>query len=411
MAAKATEASLHQLLSMKIGLLREEKTPPDFRVPLTPRQCAGIVDRFPLSVIVQPSQVRCFTDEMYRQLGIPVQEDLTECDVLLGIKEMPVECLLPGKVYCFFSHTIKRQSYNRELLRHILELGITLVDYETVTDEQGQRLLAFGQLAGLVGAHNALWTFGKRTGAFALKRMFEYRDPEELQLAYSGLSLPAAKVVLTGTGRVGKGARQSLRNMGLQLVDPEAFLHQTFNKAVFTQLTPQHYVRRRDGAAFNNRDFYAAPALFRGHFQPFFERGDLMINGINWNPKGPAFFSRADMRSASFKFQVIADISCDIAPNGSIPATLRATTIQDPVMGFDPITGREIEPYRSNGIDVMSIDNLPSEVPARASEVFGELLIQHLIPELIRSDSQMIERATIVKAGRLMERFEYLSFR
>ena len=393
---------------MKIGLLREEKVPRDFRVALSPAQCAEVVKQFGVAVVVQPSPHRCFSDEEYAEAGFALREDLSDCDVLLGIKEVPPELLLEGKTYFFFSHTIKGQPANRPLLREVLQRRVTLIDYETVTDERGRRLIAFGTFAGKVGAHNALWTYGQRTGAYALPRMTSYRRYEEPVADYGHMRFPPVRIVLTGTGRVGQGASAGLQNMGIRQVTPEAFLDRQFPGPVFTQLTPQYYVKHRRGEPFTNADFYAAPEAFANNFRPFFECSDLMINGINWQPAAPHFFSPGDMRLPSFRIRVIADISCDVAPAGSIPATLRATTITDPVMGYDPATGKETLPYQADCIDVMSIDNLPSELPGSASTSFGRQLMQYLFPELSRRESAILERATIAEGGRLTTAFRYL---
>ena len=394
---------------MKIGLLREEKVPRDYRVALSPAQCAEVMEQFKLEIVVQPSPHRCFPDQEYAKAGLLLQEDLADCDVLIGIKEVPAELLLEGKTYFFFSHTIKGQAANRPLLREVLQRRITLIDYETIKDERGRRLLAFGYFAGKVGAHNALWSYGRRMGNFTLPRMQGYPTYEEAVTEYGRVMFPPVRIVLTGTGRVGQGASAGLQNMGIRQVTPEDYLSRQFPGAVFTQLTPRYYVKRPDNMPFTNADFYAAPEQYESNFRPFYESSDLMINGINWNPAAPHFFSRKEMNLPTFRIRVIADISCDVAPAGSIPATLRATTIKDPVMGYDPATGRETLPHQTDCIDVMSIDNLPSELPASASKSFGRQLIQYLFPELIRPESGLLERATIAKEGVLQAGFRYLS--
>ncbi|MEM1217680.1 MAG: NAD(P)-dependent oxidoreductase [Bacteroidota bacterium] len=230
---------------MKLGLIREGKTPPDSRVPLSPQQVKQILDTRPCEIVIQPSPTRCYSDQEYRDLGLTIQEDLSDCNVLLGVKEVPIDQLIADKTYFFFSHTIKEQAYNRPLLQSILQKNIRLIDYEVLTDEEGKRLIAFGRFAGMVGAHNALYTYGQRTGAFALKRMKDCYDYAEAKSIYQNMEWPALKIVLTGTGRVGSGAAEVLNDMGIRSVTPEAFLRDSFNEPVFTQLHVNHLRKKR----------------------------------------------------------------------------------------------------------------------------------------------------------------------
>lgn len=393
---------------MKIGIIREGKVPPDSRVPLTPEQCAEVAREFPVDIVVEPFPGRCYPDERYLRTGIRLAEDLSGQDILLGVKEVPVSQLIPGKTYFFFSHTIKEQPYNRNLLRAILEKNIRLVDYEVLTDEQGKRLIAFGRFAGMVGAHNAILAYGRRTGAFRLKRMKDCLDYAEAKMTYREMHWPAMKVVLTGSGRVSSGAAAVLEDMGIRRVSPEEFLAAEFSEAVFTQLDCLHYAARKDGGPFTKEEFYRHPEQFNSAFQPYYQTAGLMINGIFWNKKAPAFFTREEMCRPDFRIQVIGDVTCDIAPVSSIPSTLRASTIENPVYGYDPATGAETAPYQASSVDVMAIDNLPNELPRDASKAFGAQFIQHIIPELLKERSEMIERATIAENGRLGRHFQYL---
>lgn len=393
---------------MKIGLIREGKVPPDTRVPLSPEQCTQIVRQFPVELVVEPSPIRCFPDEAYRQQGIPLQENLSDCDILMGVKEVPVQKLIPNKTYFFFSHTIKQQAYNRGMLRAILDKGIRLVDYEVLTDEQGRRLIAFGKFAGMVGAHNGLWAYGERTGLFHLKRMKDCLDYADAQKQYLNLNLPPMKIVLTGTGRVASGAALVLRDMGIRQVSPAEFLRLQFDEPVFTQLGSSDYVAAKDGSPYNRREYHHHPENFRSIFRPYYQVAALLIHGIFWDNRGPAFFTKEEMRSPDFNIQVIADVTCDVAPLTSIPSTLRASSIAQPVYGYDPLTEQETAPCQSHAIDVMAIDNLPSELPRDASREFGGQFIRHILPELFRENSPMIERATIADKGELGPHFRYL---
>lgn len=393
---------------MKIGIIREGKIPPDSRVPLTPAQCVEMSKKG-VELVVQPSANRCYSDEEYSSEGISLQEDMQDCDILLGVKEVPIEDLIAKKTYFFFSHTIKEQAYNRRLLQAILEKEIRLIDYEVLTDENGNRVIAFGKFAGMVGAHNALWTFGKRTGAFELPRMKDMRDYAAAKAMYKTMRWPAVKIVLTGTGRVGKGSAQVLDDMGIKKVSPEAFINEDFDEAVYTQLHCDHYVTKKDGTSFTSEEFHQNPEDFVSIFSPFSKRADIMINGIYWDIKAPAFFSVEEMKESDFSIEVIADVTCDIAPLSSIPSTLKASTIADPVFGFDPETGAETDPFRENVVDMMTIDNLPNELPRDASEAFGKQFMEYVFDALLKNEaSPMLERATITRAGKLTEGYAYL---
>lgn len=394
---------------MKIGIIREGKNPPDARVPLTPMQCANLIHQKRLNLVVQTSPIRCYKDEEYSSLDVPVVADVADCDILLGVKEVPINQLIPNKTYLFFSHTIKKQAYNQQLLKNILAKNITLIDYEVLTNEKGQRVIAFGHFAGMVGAYNGLYTYGKRTETFDLKRMYQCHDYEEAAQQFKDLKLPPIKIVLTGTGRVAGGAVQVLKDMSIPQISPKVFLQKEFDHAVFTQLDCHHYVQRKNGADFNLHHFFKEPDQYKSIFAPYTKSADLMINGIYWDNKAPAFFTKQEMAAPSFKLKVIADVTCDIAPVSSIPSTLRATTIPDPVFGYDPKTTTETSPYQSNVIDMMTIDNLPNELPRDASKAFGEQFISSVLDDLLNPQSNGVtHRGTIAKRGKLTKLFSYL---
>ncbi|MEL7123801.1 MAG: NAD(P)-dependent oxidoreductase [Bacteroidota bacterium] len=394
---------------MIIGIIREGKVPPDSRVPLSPEQCQQIQENHPdVTIKVEPSPGRCFPDSAYEAAGIQLTTDLSDCDLLMGVKEVPIDQLIPNKTYCFFSHTIKAQAYNRKLLLAIMEKNIRLIDYEVLTDDKGKRLIAFGRFAGMVGAHNALYTYGKRSRLFELKRMKDMYDYAEAQAAYKQYKWPNIKIVLTGTGRVGKGAAEVLRDMGIREVTPEAFLKEEFDEAVFTQLRVPYYIKSKDGQPFETKDYYSSPEDFVSNFKPFTEISDIMINGIFWDNKAPAFFTKEEMKEETFKIEVIADVTCDIAPISSIPSTLYASTIADPVFGYDPEKEEAVAPYQEEGIDMMTIDNLPNELPRDASRAFGEQFISHILPEFQKVQSDLLDRATIAVDGQLGQHFGYL---
>lgn len=394
---------------MKIGIIREGKTPPDSRVPLSPEACLRAIKKG-VEIKVQPSPGRCFNDKDFAEKGIELTEDLNDCEVLMGVKEVPISQLIADKTYFFFSHTIKAQPYNRKLLLAILEKNIQLIDYEVIKNDKGARVIAFGRFAGMVGAHNALWTYAKRKGNFSLPRMNSLDDYEAAKSVYKQTKFPAIKIVLTGTGRVGNGAAEVLLDMGIKKVSSEDFLLATFDYPVFCQLECADYAQTRNKTPFDKNEFYTFPERYKSQFEPYTMVSDIMINGIYWDSKAPAFFTKEEMRQKDFTIEVIADVTCDIAPEASIPSTLYASTIAEPVFGYDPITEKAVAPFGENVIDVMSIDNLPNEMPKDASMSFGNTFVEVVLDELLKGDdSEMIRKATVTKNGKLGEHFQYLT--
>jgi saccharopine dehydrogenase (NAD+, L-lysine forming) len=395
---------------MKIGLIREGKVPPDKRVPFTPLQTEEIEQLFEdVKMVVQKSDFRCFKDNEYQDLDIAVSETVDHCDILMGIKEVPVAELIADKTYLFFSHTIKKQPYNRKLLQEVLKKNIRLIDYEAIKDRQGNRQVAFGRYAGIVGAYNGLWTYGKRFKTFSLRRAHECFDVNDLKLELRKVSLPNVKIILTGAGRVGKGSMETLDSAGIRKVSAHDFLTKKFDEPVYVQLSSADYHRRKEGGHFNRDEFHKFPERYDSFFRDFTKVADLLLAGAYWNPKAPVLFTREDMMSPDFKIKVIADITCDI--NGSVPSTKKASSIADPIYDYDPSTDSEKPPLSSeNNFTVMAIDNLPCELPRSASEEFGRDLIDRVLPILIGEDKdEIIERATIARYGRLTPHFEYLT--
>jgi saccharopine dehydrogenase (NAD+, L-lysine forming) len=395
---------------MKLGILREGKTPPDNRVPLTPEQCIEVQKKFMhVQVIVQTSNVRCFSDEAYLEKGIPVQEDVSDCDVLLGVKEVPVKDLVPGKIYFFFSHTIKKQQYNRKLIQTLLQKKNQLVDYEVLTDKNGFRIIGFGRFAGLVGAYNGLRALGLRRKIFDLKPAYQCAGLEEMLFQLNLVNLPPVKIAFTGDGRVSNGVLEVLEFMKIRRLSPEQFLETGQpEKPVYTQLLPQDYARRKDGSTFELMHFFKFPEQYENAFLPFASSTDLLIAAAYWDPKAPVLFKADDMKQQDFRISVISDITCDI--EGSIPSTKRASTIAEPFYDYITETGEMEAPFSSEkNITVQAVDNLPNELPNDASRDFGRNLIDKVFPSLFDEDIDgIIERASVTKNGKLTERFSYL---
>ena len=396
---------------MKIGIIRETKSPADSRVCLPPAHCQEILNNnLGIEIFVQSSQTRCYKDEEYKALNIPVVDDVSDCDILLGVKEVKIPTLIPDKTYFFFSHTIKKQPYNKGLLQTVLQNKIQLVDYETLTDENGKRVIAFGRWAGIVGAHNGIKTWGKRKGTFDLKAMNQCFDFEEAKSYYNSLDLKGLKIVLTGTGRVSCGSAEVLDLMGIKKLNAQEFLNYKGTEPVYCMLATEQLFAKDADNSFDN-EFYKNPIGYHSILSPYLKQANLLINGIYWDNKAPALFTKETMKTDDFTIEVIADITCDIAPVASIPSTLKAATIADPVFGYDVNTEKETAPYSATSIDMMTVDNLPNELPRDASADFGNQFIKHVLPELFHNKIDMINRASITtKEGELNHPFyTYLS--
>lgn len=394
---------------IKLGIIREGKVPPDMRVPLTPLEASELLRRFPnLEILVQPSAIRSYSDDEYTAFGLPLTEDMSQCDILMGVKEVPIDQLIPGKKYFFFSHTIKKQPHNRKLLRAILEKRIQLIDYECLTDIEHNRIIGFGRYAGIVGAYNGILGYGKKYDLYHLKPANKCRDRAEMEEELKRVKLPNIKILLTGGGRVANGAIETLSSLKIRKVTPYEFLHNSYREPVYCQLHSKDYHEAKDGSSWNLKDFYSHPEKYISTFLRFTQVTDLLITGHFWDPHQPKLFSREDMRSPSFRISVIADITCDI--DGSVPSTLRASTIADPFYGYNPVTENIDIPFSSHSITVMAVDNLPCELPRDASDDFGKELSERVLPHILGEDSEkMIERASITKDGKLMPAYEYLS--
>ncbi|MBL0341898.1 MAG: alanine dehydrogenase [Bacteroidetes bacterium] len=393
---------------MKIGIIREGKLPQDKRVPFTPDQCRQLLFDFPgTELVVQPSAIRCYSDQEYMDAGILVKEDISDCHYLMGVKEVPLNELIPGKQYSFFSHVIKKQPHNKKLIRGLLDKLITMVDYECLVDVEGNRVIGFGRYAGIVGAYNGLMGYGKMYNLFHLKPANESHDKKELFIGLSKIGIPNIKIIITGGGRVAHGAEETMGAMNIRKVTPYEFLNYSFREPVYTQLHSHDYHESLLKKPFSKYDFYNHPEQFVSTFGKFASKCDVLIHCAYWDPLAPKLFTKKEMCDPRFNISVIADVTCDI--NGSIPSTTQSSTIENKFYGYNPISETIEEPFNPGTITVMAIDNLPCELPRDASEGFGKHLVERVMPEILNGDENgLIERATICKNGKLMPRFEYL---
>ena len=397
--------------TLRVGILRETKNPPDRRVPLTPPQIVTLEELYPnVEFFVQPSDYRCYSNEEYEYLDIPLKEDLRDCDILMGVKEVDKRTFIPGKTYLFFAHVAKKQPHNHEMFKEMAEKKLSFIDYEYLTTKDGQRVVAFGRYAGIVGAYNGLRGRGIKTNRFKLKPAYQCRDLDEMWAGLRLIELKAGlKILITGDGRVSNGALETLSICNIVQVSSEEFLNREFEVPVCCRIGPEHYTRHKKGKKFNFNHFTSNPMEYESTFLPYTRVTDILITGHFWDPRSPVFIGKEDMKKPDFRISVIADISCDI--NGPIASTLRATTISDPFYAYNPhLEIEDTEFSRPSNITVMSIDNLPGELPRDASLDFGKQLMSNVLHDLLSGiNSAMIEKAKILENGSLSPRYAYLN--
>ena len=393
---------------MKFGIIKERKTPPDRRVVFTPDELVRLQAEHPEAEIkVETSDIRVFPDSEYADAGIEVGSDMTDCDVLFGVKEVPVDALIPNKKYFFFSHTIKKQSYNKALLQAILHKNIELYDHETIVDENFKRLIGFGRYAGIVGMYNGIRAFGIKYGLFKLAKAETLEHREDLIVRLKRITLPPVKIIVTGNGKVGNGITEMLDAMKIKKVTVENYLTKNYSDPVYCQITVLDYSKRKDGKPSEKYDFYDHPTEYTSDFERFANVSDIFMAGHFAGNDSPLILSREMLMSNDNKIRVIADVSCDV--DGPIESTIRASTIAEPIYGYLAADHSEVDIFHPSAIVVMAVDNLPCELPKDASEGFGEMFMEHVIPAFFNGDKDgILHRAKMTENGQLTERFKYL---
>ncbi|MCA1919346.1 MAG: NAD(P)-dependent oxidoreductase [Flavobacterium piscis] len=393
---------------MNFGIKKKRKNPPDRRVVFSPNELAKLKQTYHDAVVeVESSDIRIFSDVQYKSMGITVTDDVSGSDVLFGVKEVPVENLTPNKAYFFFSHTIKKQPYNQKLLKAILEKNIDLYDHETIVDDQNRRLIGFGKYAGMVGVYNGIRAFGIKFELFKLPKAETLAGKDALIMHLKRLNLPALKFVLTGTGKVGSGAKEILDAIKVKEITIENYLTKNYAQPVYIQLDVLEYNKRIDGEVIDFRDFVAHPDEYVSDFEKFTKVSDIYFAGHFYATGAPMILTREMLNASDCKLKVVADISCDV--KGPIACTLRSSTIEEPIYGYFPLEDKEVEVFHPAAVVVMAVDNLPCEIPKDASEGFGEQFMEHVIPAFFNGDKDgILQRAKITENGKLTERFAYL---
>ncbi len=396
-------------MPITFALIKERKNPPDRRVVFSPKKCQDVIKRFPdAKIVVESSDIRIFPDQAYRDAGFEVVDDVSSADVMLGVKEVPVDALIPNKKYFFFSHTIKKQPYNRKLLQAILAKNIELYDHETIVDTNKRRLIGFGYYAGLVGAYNGIRALGLRDNLFELPKVETLPDLKAVKAALDKIEIPHIKIVLSGTGKVTRGAKEILDHLHIMEVTDAEYLSRDFDQPVYCLIDVSEYNKRKDRGPFDKEEFYDDPSGYESDFMKYAKVSDMFITGHFYGSGAPYLFTREDAKHPDFKINLVADISCDV--DGPVASTLRASTIADPFYGYDPQTETETAFDAKGAITVMAVDNLPCELPKDASEGFGEMFLEHVIPAFFNGDKDgILERAQMTTVeGILTRRFQYL---
>ncbi len=393
---------------MKLGILRERKARIDNRVALTPKQCMSLLNRYAqLQIAIEPSEIRCFDEDEYVESGVELESDLSDCDVLVGVKEVPIEYLMEDKTYFFFSHTIKKQSYNRGLLQALVDKNIRMIDYEGIVDDTGSRVLGFGHWAGIVGAHNGLLNFGRKMGLFELAPAHSFREYSDMCHYYSLLHLPPMRIATTGSGRVSQGLQEMTARIGAMQLEKEQWKSASSGKIEAAHFPIELLYEDADGG-FDKSDFFEHPEKYRCVFREYVEQFDILLNGLFWKEGIDALFDTGQISSDQWRIKSIADVTCD--QHGSVPINEGSTSISDPSYGIDRQSFERVAPYQdfAETVDVMAVDNLPNELPRDASTEFGSMMASVVIPELLQSESKILDSGTICRDGKLSPRYAYL---
>ena len=400
-----------------IGILKESR-PDESRAPIAPNQIPLIIEKYPdINIIVQPCENRTFKDNEYSKYGAKISEDLNTCDLLFGVKEVDVNRLIPNKDYVFFSHTYKLNKETlanaqgtpgmdkKELLKCILNKKIKLIDYENIRDSNGTRYLGFGRFAGIVGCYNTLNLFLSQNNFQSLARAYKINDYERIKNNLSEVRFPNFKLLVTGDGRVNNGVQELLKYTNIKQVSDEEFLKTNFEYPVYCNLETKDYVIHKNKKPFDLKHFIEFPKEYDSKTFDYLKECDLFISAHYWDPSSPKIFTKKQIKKFS-KLKIIGDITCDV--DGSIPTTIKSTTIEEPNFFLNRETFTETDKYNSD-LAIMAVDNLPSELPKDSSSEFGNGIINEVIPYILGKDDGRILNSTITTEGRFLEKYNYLN--
>ena len=395
-----------------IGIVRESRNDEN-RTPLVPEHIKKYKESNPnINFIIQPSNSRCFSDEEYELCGAKINENLNECSIIFGVKEIDPNILINNRTYLFFSHTFKInkqqkniEKHKKDLLLSILNKKITLIDYENIRGRNGTRCLGFGRFAGIVGCYNTLNLFLRVLGKQSLASAYKIDDYERLVLNLKNLYFPKTKILVTGDGRVAKGVIELLNQTNIKAVSKKDFLEKKFDQPIFCNLETKDYVTNNSSTNFSLEHFINNPQDYSSSALQYLKETDVLISAHYWDPSSPKIFESKDLKDLQ-NLKIVGDITCDI--NGSVPTTIRSTTIEKPNYWIERNSLKEID-KNNDGIAVMAVDNLPSELPRDSSTEFSEGIIKEVLPFLLKEDDGRILNGTITTDGSFLEKYNYLN--
>ena len=395
-----------------IGIIRESRNDEN-RTPLVPEHIKKYKESNPnINFIIQPSNSRCFSDEEYELCGAKINENLNECSIIFGVKEIDPNILINNRTYLFFSHTFKInkqqkniEKHKKDLLLSILNKKITLIDYENIRGKNGTRCLGFGRFAGIVGCYNTLNLLLRVLGKQSLASAYKINDYERLVLNLKNLYFPKTKILVTGDGRVAKGVIELLNQTNIKAVSKKDFLEKKFDQPIFCNLETKDYVTNNSSTNFNLEHFINNPQDYSSSALQYLKETNILISAHYWDPSSPKIFENEDLKDLQ-NLKIVGDITCDI--NGSVPTTIRSTTIEEPNYWIERYTLKEID-ENNDGIAVMAVDNLPSELPRDSSTEFSEGIINEVLPFLLKEDDGRILNGTITTDGSFLEKYNYLN--
>ena len=395
-----------------IGIVRESRNDEN-RTPLVPEHIKKYKESNPnINFIIQPSNSRCFSDEEYELCGAKINENLNECSIIFGVKEIDPNILINNRTYLFFSHTFKInkqqkniEKHKKDLLLSILNKKITLIDYENIRGKNGTRCLGFGRFAGIVGCYNTLNLLLKVIGKQSLASAYKIDDYERLVLNLKNLYFPKTKILVTGDGRVAKGVIELLNQTNIKAVSKKDFLEKKFDQPIFCNLETKDYVTNNSSTNFNLEHFINNPQDYSSSALQYLKETNILISAHYWDPSSPKIFENEDLKVLQ-NLKIVGDITCDI--NGSVPTTIRSTTIEKPNYWIERNSLKEID-ENNDGIAVMAVDNLPSELPRDSSTEFSEGIINEVLPFLLKEDDGRILNGTITTDGSFLEKYNYLN--
>ena len=397
---------------INIGIVRESRNDEN-RTPLVPEHIKKYKESDPnINFIIQPSNNRCFSDEEYELSGAKINDNLNECSIIFGVKEIDSNILINNRTYLFFSHTFKinRQQKNieknkKDLLLSILNKKITLIDYENIRGKNGTRCLGFGRFAGIVGCYNTLNLLLRVIGKQSLASAYKIDDYERLVLNLKNLYFPKTKILVTGDGRVAKGVIELLKQTNIKAVSKKDFLEKKFDQPIFCNLETKDYVTNNSSSDFSLEHFINNPQDYSSSALQYLKETNILISAHYWDPSSPKIFENEDLKVLQ-NLKIVGDITCDI--NGSVPTTIRSTTIEEPNYWIERNSLKEID-ENNDGIAVMAVDNLPSELPRDSSTEFSEGIINEVLPFLLKEDDGRILNGTITTDGSFLEKYNYLN--